>query len=290
MTGVEVDPCVVTLAQANGRLRADRQIRVDCQDVMRFNTQAFDAWHFDPDRRPTAAVRRARPEGYEPQMSRFLQRTDLAACGAIKLAPAADWSTVDIVQARTSVSPSDPLAEGSVEREWIGYRRECKQQIVWIGGLAKQPGQRVATLLRASQEACQFVGKAGATVEIAAQVGRAICEPHACVLAAGLASDLARQAGLARVAAGIAYFTADRLVDHPLLETFEVHAALPYRTKKVLRWLQQHDRRVTEVKKRGVALQPAEVLSELASPGTLPVALLLFPAQRGIMAVIGSRL
>src|SRR5690606_37552124 len=85
----------------------------------------FDAWHIDPDRRPSGK-RTTNVELHEPPLEVLERMLADNPNGAIKLAPAAEV----------------PLAwQESAECEWIGSRGECRQLIVWHGKLARDTGR-----------------------------------------------------------------------------------------------------------------------------------------------------
>ncbi len=123
--GIDRDPVAAHFARVNS------QVDVRCIDVADFDFDGIDAWHIDPDRRPTGR-RTTSLEWCQPnrnEIERLLARLPHAA---IKLAPA------------TAVP--DDWAE-RCELEWISRDRECRQQIAWHGDLATDPGRRRATIL-----------------------------------------------------------------------------------------------------------------------------------------------
>ena len=136
--GVDRDPIMATIAEANARvtLGCDNRVSVQTNDVRSLDIAPFTAWHIDPDRR-SSGRRTTRVELHEPPPE-VIERL-LAVCpnGAVKLAPAAALPTGWSERA---------------ELEWFSSRRECRQLVAWFGNLASRPSQRQATMLGAAPE------------------------------------------------------------------------------------------------------------------------------------------
>ncbi|HZZ28752.1 MAG TPA: hypothetical protein VFE46_12185 [Pirellulales bacterium] len=246
------------------------------------------AWHIDPDRRASGG--RVTKIALQEPGPEILQRM-LTACphAAIKLASAAD------------------LVEpwwNEAELEWISRGRQCRQLVAWFGNLAQYPGQRRATMLRtsANEKADQvnsnsksvvtsFFGSPGVECPLAAKIGRYVFEPDAAILAAKIEGAVAAEHGLLAFAPGVAYFTADKPIDHGGLTCFEVVEVMPYRVNKLRSWLAQRGISRLEVKKRGVPLDPQQVRGELlpCGNGGEEATLLLARVGRRITAIIAKR-
>ena len=124
---------------------------------------------------------------------------------------------------------------------------------------------------------------------VAKQIGRYIFEPDPAVLAAKLEGALAVDQQLSAVAEGVAYFTADRLADHPALASFEVIETMPYKVKEVRQWLAARDIGRLEIKKRGVELDPEDVRRQLNPKGDGEATLLLMRLDGRTTAVFARR-
>ncbi len=200
----------------------------------------------------------------------------LGACpaGAIKLAPVAEW-------------PADWACR--CELEWISRKRECRQLVAWFGALTERVGSRRATILDAEGIVQRAVrGEPKMALSPATNVGRYVYEPDAAVLAAQRTEALAGERGLAEITPGIAYLTGDEPLDDAALAGFKVLDLLPLRVKTVKRWLQQRSVGRLEVKKRGVALDPARFRQELQVAGDND-ATLLITRRDGRPTVIAAR-
>ncbi len=220
-TGVERDEVCAHFAAMNARVAVGDAGRVDVltQDVRDLDLRDCDAWHIDPDRRPQGR-RTTRSELYEPSAEVIESLLAQNPNAAIKLAPAATWPESWTVRA---------------EFEWISRGRQCRQLVAWFGELAQFPGQRRASVFGSTyQSFASIVGGPKGDVPVANGIGRYLFEPDAAVLAAKLEYSVACGFRLAAVAPGIAYWTADELVDgYPLVACFEVDEVLPFDLKKV---------------------------------------------------------
>ena len=271
--GVDCDPLVAWLARHN--TGAETQ----AAEASTWPVEQFRAWHIDPDRRPHAQ-RTTRVVDHEPgaeAIEALLARNESAA---IKLAPAAEW-------------PTD--WDTRAEFEWISRRGQCRQLIAWFGDLARQRGQRVATLVDSSgQAAARIVGPADISsteeaVPIAPAAQRWLYEPDAAVIAARLVSAVAMQYGLARLQPQIAYLTGETFVSSPALAAFEVLDEMAFDTERLVGWFREHGGRCFEVKLRGVEVDPRRVMRELSPFRGELRSVLLYPRGERIMAVVARR-
>jgi hypothetical protein len=274
IVGIDRDPVAVVLAEANCRAAGLAAVQVQLADACESRVESFAAWHADPDRRPEGK-RTTRVEAHEPglpALERLLARNHNAA---LKLAPAAD------------------LPDGwtqTAELEWIGNRGECRQQMVWFGQLARNPGGRTATVFAAGlAEPRTICGEADVDVPPAASLGRYVFEPHAAVLAASLTGILANAHGLNCVSPGIAYLTGDRLVVDPVLACFEVTEVLPLDPKHLRDAIRERGIGNLEVKKRGVKIDPDEVRKQIHPRGDHTATLIITPVKKKIVAILSQR-
>lgn len=285
LTLIDKSAMLLEYAVANVRTyEPDATLRPICEDLRNCRLAEYQAWHFDPDRRPDNQ-RRSEPDGYEPALSEFLALPELTPHGGIKLAPGAEV---------------EELLDQGFELEWIGHRRECQQQVAWRGDLAKHAGKRVATWLSQTadgnlvSESLVEDSSAAATpfaAPLAASVQRYLYEPRPSVLAAGLDDTLAQQYGLRRLTTGAAYYVSDQLLpDTELAVGFEVLDAMPFHRKTLARRLGELNCQVTEVKKRGVSLQPAKLLREFRGEGDCMATLILYPVGEAVQVIIARRL
>ncbi len=269
--GVDNDPILVLLAEANLRSLFRDAARVHLADVRELCILPEVAIHLDPDRRP-GERRSVNLEFHQPGPELFgdlvRHRTGLA----LKLAPATDAAT--------------PLLRPA-ELEWIGHRRQCQQLVAWFGPLARFPERRVATVLDAASVPHHLVGDATLPVPPGSEIGRYVCEPAACVLAAGLASEFAHRHNLTAITAGGGYLTGDTPTDDAWSTWFEVREVMPFRLKRLKAWLQAHGIGRLEIKKRGVDVDPAQLSRQLRVAGDESMTLMVMsqgPRRRAVLA------
>jgi hypothetical protein len=271
--GVDRDPVAIELARANCRALGLANVAFQMAEVAGFSVSDFAAWHIDPDRRPHGR-RTARFELGCPGPETLARMLTENPCGAVKLAPA-----------------SEPPAEWSslAEREWIGSRRECRQQVLWLGDLAHQSGQHTATAVDRNQQAASFCGEPGVVPDPARSIDRYLFEPHAAVVAARLTGALAAALKLRPIYPACAYLTGDALPATPLLAAFEVWDVLPLDMKRLKAMLRTRGVGRLEVKVRGVGLEPDHVRRQLQVPGDQSATLLLAGTKEATMAVLANR-
>jgi hypothetical protein len=283
-TAFDRDPIMAILATANARACFDRRTTNNsspichARDVEQLGEQPdfteCSAWHIDPDRRSTGR-RTTRVDLHEPAtgaIDRLLARNPHAA---IKLAPAAqlpdDWPE-------------------RAELEWISRGRECRQLVAWFGDLAHDAGRRRATVLGdGTSPPRSIVGTDDLAPPRIASIGRYLFEPDAAVLAADLGPALAAEHDLAGISTGIAYWTGDAPLVDPALACFEVLEVLPFRVKSLASLLRARNIGQLEIKKRGVALDPAELRRQLRLKGDEAATLLLAPIAKRVTAVLARR-
>ena len=297
--GVERDPVICVLAAANCRTFSNDGgsindggsneggsneggrcgmtpvvAEVVCQSAEETDLADFAAWHVDPDRR-AAGRRVSHPSAYQPSPTLLQSRMERAPHASIKLAPA-------------TTAPES--WRGVAEREWIETRGECRQQVAWFGDLARYPGRRVATIIRAGSDKPRTVVERKVRMELAAGgVGRYLFEPAAAVLAAGVVDSLVADYGLEVLAPNVAYLTGDRPLDDAALDAFEVLEQWPFDIKKIRVALRQRNIGSLEIKKRGVSLDPASVRRGLQLRGEHAATLLIAPLAGRTVAFLARR-
>jgi hypothetical protein len=232
------------------------------------------AWHIDPDRRPMGR-RTTRVTLHEPGVEAIEQLLARNQRAAIKLAPAAKLPDAWIERA---------------ELEWISRDRQCRQLVAWFGELARKPGQRRATVLGNRAEAPRsIVGVPCDDPPATGRVGSYLFEPDAAVLAAKLATTLAAEHRIARITAGIAYWTGDHPIDDPAMSCFKVCEVLPLDLKRVRELLAARQIGRLEIKKRGVDCQPEKIRRHLRLSGSRSGTLLVARIGGRVTAIVAQR-
>ncbi|MDA1051709.1 MAG: hypothetical protein O3C40_14665 [Planctomycetota bacterium] len=272
---VDRDPVATLIVEANCRALEAGELSCEVADV-RSLVERLDcaAWHIDPDRR-VSAQRTSQAMYSEPSPDVIQALRQHVAAGAIKLAPGAelpdDWNEIALL-----------------ELEWIGSRRECRQQVVWLGNLARHPGGRTATVIDRHEECHSFTGDAELEVDVA-EPGRYLFVPDSTLLASRLAGALADQLQLRATSYGLSYYTADEYRESPLLDAFEIVELLNLDVKRLKRLLRERRVGTLEIKVRGVEIDPAELRKKLQPKGSASATLLVFRSFDEVKVAVAQR-
>lgn len=241
--GVDFDPLTCLFARRNLAEHlpggsADPGLALIEADVESLDWGRWQGIHCDPDRRMND--RTVVESRFSPPLSHIFSRLQPEQNIAIKIAPA------------TVAAHAWPE---NLDREWLGDRRECKQQILWLGPRFETAGQRIATMVDGDQVVQLAAAKheIQITVNISRNIGRYLYEPHPTVLAADLTNVLADRGGLWRIDPEIDYLTSELPMKSPLITRFEVLEAFPLNSRKALDFLKHHQIGQIELKNRGAA-------------------------------------
>ncbi len=230
------------------------------------------AVHLDPDRRPEGR-RRHQPELGSPNLAEVASLVRHYANVAVKLSPGADFEAL----------PFD------AEVELVSHRGECKQAVAWTGRLAGC--YRRATALPAG-EAVWADSREELTWPSPGELapGRLLYEPDAAVVRARLVGPLARRHELAPVDPQIAYLVGDREVRSALLAGFRILEVVPWSTVSARKLLHRHDVGRLEIKTRGFAGRPEDLLRKLHPKGQASATLLLTRLGERPVGILAERL
>jgi len=280
-TGVDADELTAIFARHNLQLDGSDsagQGKVLFQDFESMSVDGLDGMHADPDRRGSAADFRRTVHGsrFEPSLNSLFERTGSLGLLAIKVAPA------------TPVSSDWPE---SIEREWIGDRQECKQQIIWRGEHVTRVGHRTATCVDKLGTAAHFSvpeSEAEVRLPVADSIEDYVHEPHPAVLAAGLGHALGKELGLSSLANDVAYLTGAK-VEHSLMQSFQVIEVLPLNAKKAAAALKAIDVGLLEVKRRGVEQAIGDQFMKLKLSGSQQATAILTRLDQKRVAIIARR-
>jgi hypothetical protein len=252
--GIDADELTAAIAGHNlagvGIFNAE-VVRQSFEDA---DLAAFDGIHIDPDRRTKS--RTVRGDFFEPKLPDVYQRVNDQQTVAIKVAPA------------TPVHSSMPT---SIEREWIGDQRECKQQVLWSGPQTRKPHFTTATIVDNAGQVFTYSAKskrvAAGRLPSAIAIGEAIYEPHAVVLASKLMSAMAEETGLQPISEHADYLTGRLLMKTPLLSEYQIVESLKLDLRQISAALRSLKVGELIVKKRGVEHEVYNQLSRLKLAG-----------------------
>lgn len=230
------------------------------------------AIHIDPDRR-SGGPRTTRLESYSPDLATLQDLVRHYHHAAIKISPGADFNDLPF----------------PAELELISHRGECKQAVLWTGGLAQ--AHRRATLLPSGESLSAATEAELAWPESSPpRVGQYIFEPDAAIIRANLVAPLARRFGLAPVDARIAYLSGPDLLLSPLMSCFHILEVFAWSRTAARRVLAEHDIGSLDIKTRGFAAAPEQLLGRLKARGANHATLLLTRIAERPTAVLARRM
>jgi len=244
VTAIDVSPVRSWMAGRNAgcATRTEDVERVDATGSI---------FHLDPARRSGERRRLMRYADYVPGPA-YVERL-LATCpdGAIKLGPGVDLDAL----------PAGPDREIEIIAEHGGL----VQAVLWCGRLARRGGERTATRL---PESLSFTSVPVPMENDAADdFGRHLILVDPAVERAGLTGAVCRGLPVREAHAGLGLLTADEAVESPWLTSCEILARLPWRPRRIARWLADHDGGMVTVRTRDKAVDCDAVQRELRGAG-----------------------
>ncbi|MFA5606197.1 MAG: methyltransferase domain-containing protein [Leucobacter sp.] len=269
---VEIDPFTAAIARHNlTAVGAPPEVIVG--DVERLSLPAdVDGVFLDPARR-TAGHRDTRriasPDDYSPSLTTAFQYGDHLPTG-VKLGPGLD---------RDLIPPTNPVRR--VEAQWISVNGQVVELGIWFGAVARPGVGRSALVLRGPVDgdgdpaAHELTAPEDATDAAARSLGEFLYEPDGAVIRARLIGVLAGEIGAGMLDSRIAYLTADRYTLTPFGSAFRVLEELPVKEKALRRALADRGIGRLEIKKRGVAVDPAALRQRLRLRGPEEATLIL---------------
>lgn len=263
VTAVERDPVTAVFVAANLGPTA-RVIAADLLDVIA-GIAPDDAVFLDPARRTTRG-RSWDVADLSPSWDVVTGLADGTRVACVKLGPGVPYSLL----------PDD------AETIWVSESGDLVEAAVWTGPTSTP--RRGALLLP------RGYALDGGRAEVSVGPVRSyLYEPDPAVIRAGAVTTLAATLDATAVAQGVAYLTADHLVETPFATAFEVLEHLPYRDKDLRVWVKAHDVGTLEIKKRGLDVDPAVLRKRLAPKGTQAATLVLTPTPEGALVLVVRR-
>lgn len=243
VTTLEADPEVAAMLAYNLALQGIHNVEVINQRMEDFGSlERFDAAWCDPSRRNEKGERIKDVDLYSPSLSTLLQAIPPALPLGIKVAPGAQV-----------------LEE--LEREWIGWGHECREQVLWRGigkpsylvtlvdkGVKWSPGYRTEEFEYEYPQNVQY-----------------IVEPHNAIIASGTLSQFFIENDLAPIDPKIAYGVSDEEPrESPFYTRFRVLSVLPANLRQLSTLLMEMQwGKETEIKKRGYPEEPDQIRKRL---------------------------
>lgn len=274
---VEIDPFTAAIAEHN-LARAGRGPAVAVGDAEEFPLDGVDGAFLDPARR-TAGHRDTRrlssPDAYSPSLGFAFDLGDRMPTG-VKLGPGFERE----------------LIPEPAEAQWVSVDGQLVETGLWFGRVARPGVRRAALVLRsggADAKGHELTAPADAPDAETRGLGEFVYEPDGAVIRARLIGLLAERLGAGMVGDGIAYLTADTLVETPFASAFRVVEELPAGEKQLRRALAERGIGRLEIKKRGVPVEPTALRGRLRLRGPHGGTLILTRARGRHVALLAER-
>jgi hypothetical protein len=240
---VDLDPLHLRMARENAHVHGAGEVAAACADVRDLRLPPSLAVFIDPARR--AGGRRLPAGESRPPLAWCLELAARIAAVCIKAAPGIPHGVVP----------------PGWEVELLAERRELKEAALWSPSLATTT--RRATVFPGGHT---LVAQPGPPVPCA-QPGAFLLDPSPAVTRAGLVEELARNLGAWKLDPRIAFLTADQPLRTPFGRLLRIDASLPWNLKHLRQVLRQRGIGVVEVRKRGSAVEVADLTARLRLRG-----------------------
>jgi hypothetical protein len=240
---VDLDPVHPRMARENARVHGAGEVGAVRADVRDLRLPRSLAVFVDPARR--AGGRRLPAPDSRPPLSWCLGLGDRVAGVGIKTAPGLPLG----------------LVPPGWEVELLADRRELKEAVLWSPALATTA--RRATVFPGPST---LVTRPGPPVRCA-QPGAFLLDPSPAVTRAGLVEELARDLGAWKLDPRIAFLSADEPLATPFGRLLRVDASLPWSLRTLRQVLRERGVGTVEVRKRGSAVDVADLTGRLRLRG-----------------------
>jgi len=251
---VDRDPLTCDVAQANAdALGLAGRIEVRCLDAGDADISGYDAVFVDPARRGGKG-RIFDPEAYSPPLSWAVEVARRVSYGALKVAPGIPHEAV----------PGDAVAE------WISVGGDVKEAVLWFGtgvGAGADGAARISPVRATLLPGPRSLLSRGLADPPVGPVGRYLYEPDGAVIRSHLVAEAAEELDGRLIDPTIAYVTGDEAHFTPYATGYEITDVLPFNLKRLRALLRERGVGVATIKKRGSAVDPAELRKKLKLDG-----------------------
>ena len=244
---VDLDPVHLRMARENARVHGAGEVAAALADVRDLRPGRSLAVFVDPARR--AGGRRLPARESRPPLAWCLGLGDRVAGVGIKAAPGLPLG----------------LVPAGWEMELLADRRELKEAVLWSPSLATTA--RRATVFPGPHSLAAAPRSSGPPVRCGPP-GAFLLDPNPAVTRAGLVEELAGDLGDAwKLDPRIAFLSADEPLRSPFGRLLRVDASLPWSLKRLRGVLRERGVGAVEVRKRGSAVDAADLTSRLRLRG-----------------------
>ena len=259
---IERDEVTATIAAVN--LRAFSSVTVRQGDALELDltAEAVDAVYADPARRTRRGTRVFDPRTYSPDLDTLLAiRHEIPALG-LKVGPGIPYRAL----------PSQAHAQ------WVSVDGDVVEAGLWFGPLAPEGSGRSALVLTAG--GAHLLSQPGdadaaATRADSGMLAGYLYEPDGAVIRAGLVAKVADDLGGTLVDPSIAYITTTAERATPFATGFRVLDSFDFGLKRLRAYLRDRDVGRVTIKKRGTAVVPDQLRTQLALKGSQEATIVL---------------
>ncbi|TNC19251.1 class I SAM-dependent methyltransferase [Georgenia sp. 311] len=261
---VEQDELTAAVATVNTRHFPDVTVRHADAMAVDLRAEGVDAVFADPARRTTGGRRVFDPRAYTPPLDQLLALREQVPALGLKVAPGIP---------HTMLPPES-------HAQWVSVDGDVVEAGLWFGALAPEGPGRSALVLR-DGGAHTLADDAVATADAPVRTGEVrpldhyLYEPDGAVIRAGLVARAGELVGAGLVADSIAYLTGPRLEDSPFLTAYRVLDSLPFSLKPLRTYLRDRQVGTLTIKKRGTAVEPAQLRRQLSLSGPASATIVL---------------
>lgn len=249
---VDLDEVSASVATVNLRHFPEAEVRHGDGLAVDLEAEGVDGVYADPARRTSSGSRVFDPAAYAPPLDAVLGlRARVPALG-LKLGPGVPHSAL----------PDD------AEAQWVSVDGDVVELGLWFGPLAPDGPGRSALVLRSDGAHVLRSGVEGPAAPPVGPVGGYLYEPDGAVIRAGLVAEVATAVQGRLVDRTIAYVTSDLLRPTPTATAYRVLDTLPFGLKRLRAYLRERDVGRLTIKKRGTAVVPEQLRSQLALRGS----------------------
>ena len=242
---VDLDPAHLRMARENARVHGAGGVAAACADVRTLRLPRDLGVFVDPARR--AGGRRLPAGQSRPPLAWCLELAGRVAGVGVKAAPGLPLG----------------LVPAGWEVELLADRRELKEAVLWSPALAGTT--RRATVFPGPHSLAAEPRPPGPPP--CAPPGAFLLDPSPAVTRAGLVEELARGLGAWKLDPRIAFLSADKPLRSPFGRLLRVDASLPWNLKRLRGVLRERGVGTVEVRKRGSAVDVADLTTRLRLRG-----------------------
>ncbi|GAA3805111.1 class I SAM-dependent methyltransferase [Cellulomonas soli] len=255
----DVDEITASVATVNLRHFPEAEVRHADGLDLDLAAEGVDAVYADPARRTSSGSRVFDPAAYSPPLDAVLAvRAQVPALG-LKLGPGIPRAAV----------PAD------AEAQWVSVDGDVVEVGLWFGPLAPDgPGRSALVLHHGTSHVLRSTPEDDPHPPVG-PVGAYLYEPDGAVIRAGLVGTVAHEVHGRLLDPTIAYVTSDTLHDLPTATAYRVLDTLPFGLKRLRTYLRGRDVGRITIKKRGTAVVPEQLRSQLDLRGTTEATIVL---------------